>query len=234
METLVKAAVKELSALLDEATAAQRRPAAAAVAPMKDGEGREVTSLEERQHFNKDITNQFASLMEVWAKGAVEKILMMLKVSVCEAEDSPATEQRAGLGPKTKRTRTKAGQVAGPKRTDAATGETNSASHSETEAMLTEPISELASDVSGENTPTATSKIKKKKTTGPFKCPACDKSFALKCLMDRHYLTHSKPHLCSECDMYGKDAFRACDPAVPNVSTLPKSPRSLTSLFLRP
>lgn len=60
--------------------------------------------------------NQFASLMEVWAKGAVEKILMMLKVSVCEAEDSPATEQRAGLGPKTKQTRTKAGQVAGPKK----------------------------------------------------------------------------------------------------------------------
>ncbi|XP_010741071.2 oocyte zinc finger protein XlCOF6 [Larimichthys crocea] len=240
METLVKAAVTELSALLDEATAAQRRPAPAAVAPMKDGEGREVTTLEERQHFNKDITNQFASLMEVWAKGAVEKILMMLKVSVCEAEDSPATEQRAGLGPKTKRTRTKAGQVAGPKKNstsrssrqkkkkidggletslrkksdhmynregqrtaataaDAATGETNSGSHFETEAMLTEPISELASDVSGENTSTATSKIKKKKTTGPFKCPACDKSFALKCLMDRHYLTHSKPHLCSEC-----------------------------------
>ncbi|TMS08396.1 Zinc finger protein 778 [Larimichthys crocea] len=236
METLVKAAVTELSALLDEATAAQRRPAPAAVAPMKDGEGREVTTLEERQHFNKDITNQFASLMEVWAKGAVDKILMMLKVSVCEAEDSPATEQRAGLGPKTKQDQDKSGasgraqkessrqkkkkidggletslrkksdhmynregQRTAATAADAATGETNSGSHSETEAMLTEPISELASDVSGENTSTTTSKIKKKKTTRPFKCPACDKSFALKCLMDRHYLTHSKPHLCSEC-----------------------------------
>lgn len=32
--------------------------------------------------------------MAVWAKGAVEKMLMILKVSMCEAEDVPAAEQR--------------------------------------------------------------------------------------------------------------------------------------------
>ena len=37
---------------------------------------------------------QFASLMAAWAKGAVEKMLMILKVSMCEAEDVPAAEQR--------------------------------------------------------------------------------------------------------------------------------------------
>lgn len=37
---------------------------------------------------------QFASLMAVWAKGAVEKMLMILKVSMCEAEDVRAAEQR--------------------------------------------------------------------------------------------------------------------------------------------
>lgn len=87
-----------------------------------------------------------------------------------------------------------------------ATHESNCRSPSEPEAMLTEPISELTSDVSREDViqedvdaSTATPKLKKRKTPGSFQCPSCDKSFALKCLMDRHYLTHSKPHLCSEC-----------------------------------
>lgn len=52
----MKAAVTELSALLDKAAAAQHRPAPAALAPVKGEEEREVTPLEERQHFNKDIT----------------------------------------------------------------------------------------------------------------------------------------------------------------------------------
>ncbi|XP_072228323.1 uncharacterized protein [Leuresthes tenuis] len=43
------------------------------------------------------------------------------------------------------------------------------------------------------------SKMKKKAAAGSFKCPSCEKTFALKCLMDRHFLIHSKPHLCSEC-----------------------------------
>ncbi|KAG8010880.1 Zinc finger protein 16 [Nibea albiflora] len=210
METLAKAAVTELSALLEKATTTQHRPAPPAAAPMKDEEEREVTPQEERERLNKNITNQFASLMDAWAKGAVEKILMMLKMSVCEAEDGPAASRGLSWVPRSSRQkkkkidggletslRKKKDQMSN--RADAATGETNSGSHSETEAMLTEPISELASDVSGENTSTATSENKKKKTTGPFKCPACDKSFSLKCWMDRHYLTHSKPHLCSEC-----------------------------------
>ncbi|XP_044030447.1 zinc finger protein 235-like isoform X2 [Siniperca chuatsi] len=188
--------------------------------------------------------------MEARTKDAVEKILMMLKVSMCEAEDGPAAEQRTGLNDKTKQTsmKPKAGRVAGPKTqstsrsshqrrkkiegglepairqendqeeqhteeptaaaadsesvikpADAATRESTSGSPSEPEAVLTEPTSELASDVQEDtDTSTTTSKIKKK-STGPFKCLSCDKSFAQKCLMDRHHLTHSKPHLCSEC-----------------------------------
>lgn len=56
--------------------------------------------------------------MEAWAKGAVEKLLMMLKVSMCEAEDGPAAGQRAGLNDKTRQTsvKSKAGRGAGRKK----------------------------------------------------------------------------------------------------------------------
>lgn len=56
--------------------------------------------------------------METWAKGAVEKIVMMLKASMCEAEDGPAAAQRAGLNEKKKQTsvKLKAGRVAGPEK----------------------------------------------------------------------------------------------------------------------
>ncbi|XP_031133444.2 oocyte zinc finger protein XlCOF6-like isoform X2 [Sander lucioperca] len=246
METVVDAAVTELSRLLANVNvmAAQQRAAATPEPAMKsEEEESEVTPPEEKHLRNKAITKQFASLMESWTKGAVEKILKMLKVSMCEAEDGPAAEQRAGLNNKTRQTsmKPKAGQVAGPKkpqpesasrsscqkrkkmeggpepaitkendhiyhRADAATRERNSGSPSEPEAMLTEATSELASDVSAEDgahdhtdTSTTTSKVNKKKTAGLLKCPSCDKSFALKCMMDRHYLTHSKPHLCPEC-----------------------------------
>lgn len=77
---------------------------------------------------------------------------------------------------------------------------TENNSGSEPEVIPLEPSSELDSslkaDVVQEKTQ-ATSNTSKKKTT--FKCPSCDKSFTRKCMMERHYLTHSKPHLCSEC-----------------------------------
>lgn len=43
------------------------------------------------------VQSQFAAFLETWTKGAVEKISMILKVSTCEVEGSPAAEQRAGL-----------------------------------------------------------------------------------------------------------------------------------------
>ncbi|KAM9338389.1 uncharacterized protein ABDE67_017947 [Symphorus nematophorus] len=246
METVVTAAVTELSSLLERssanvnAMAAQRqqhRSAAASNTSVKhEEEESEVTPAEDRQRLNEAMTKQFASLMETWAKDAVEKLLMMLKVSMCEAEDGPAAEQRAELRDEMKQTNTKpkarrvaksvstssrqkrkkiegAVELATTKENDHVYYQANAAAHksisgspSEAEAVLTEPISELASDVSeedviqeGADTSTSTSKMKMKKTTGPFKCPSCDKSFALKCMMDRHYLTHSRPHLCSEC-----------------------------------
>ncbi|XP_070707259.1 zinc finger protein 354A-like [Pempheris klunzingeri] len=255
METLVEAAVTELSRLLEkcsaDAMAAEQRSAPG----LKDEEEEsEVTPPEERQQFNKAVTIHFASLMETWAKGAVGKLLTVLKVSMCEAEDGPAAEQRAELNDEINHTsmKLKAGRVAGPKkqstsrgsrqkrkktegrlepairkeddhvyyreeqRTEepttaadsqpaikpagAGTRESCSGTPCEPDAVLTGPASDVSEEdaVQEDTASSATSKIKKK-TTGPFKCSSCDKSFALKCLLDRHYLTHSKPHLCSEC-----------------------------------
>ncbi|XP_029299867.1 oocyte zinc finger protein XlCOF6-like [Cottoperca gobio] len=239
MDTVVGEAVTELGRLLDKCSgnvvSAQHTSSPAEVTATKsEEEEREVTTAEGRRLFNGAITNQFASFMEAWTKGALAKILMMLKVSMCEAEDGPAAEQRAGLSETTQTSmELRAGRVAGPKkqsasrssrqkrktieegsapdittdtdhiyhRADAATQESNRGSPSEPGAP-----SELVSEVNEEDgiqedtgPSTATPKMKKKKSTGPLKCPSCDKSFALKCMMDRHYLTHSKPHLCSEC-----------------------------------
>ncbi|KAK9532813.1 hypothetical protein VZT92_010180 [Zoarces viviparus] len=258
METEVHAAVTELSRLLDECSssanvvmAAQQRAAPATVSDVK----REENESGVTHPFNKAITDQFASLMETWTKGAVQKILTVLKVSMCEAEDGPAAEQRAGPIGETKQpsTRPKAGRVAGPKSESASTSsrqkrkkteegskpapkkqndhiyhreeqqtEEPTAAAADSESVITPAdaatcesnsgppsvpdASEPASDVSEEDgvqedtgTSTGTAKIKKKKNTGPLKCPSCDKTFALKCMLDRHYLTHTKPHLCSEC-----------------------------------
>ncbi|KAM8744393.1 uncharacterized protein AB9X84_018374 [Acanthopagrus schlegelii] len=187
MDTVVKAAVTELGTLLDKcsanAMAARQRSAPAPVTP------------EGRLQFHEAITTQFASLMEAWAKGAVEKMLMILKVSMCEAEDAPAAGRKQELH--TEEPAAAAGAadlriIIIP--ADAATRETNSGSPELASDVIEDDVVQEDADALS-----TTSKIKKKKTAGPFKCPSCDKSFALKCLMDRHYLTHSKPHLCSEC-----------------------------------
>ncbi|XP_069559807.1 oocyte zinc finger protein XlCOF6-like [Brachyistius frenatus] len=209
MDALVEAAVTELGRLLEES---------------------EPTPPEDRRPFNKRITDQFASLMEAWAKGAADKISLMLKVSMCAADG----EQRVELSDAS----LKAGQTSSPGKksavrisrrrrkriqvgfqpmmrkkehvyrralvlvsADAASHEgSNSGPPSEPEASSTEPT---ASDVGEKEVAREdadpSSETAKRKTTGPFKCPSCDKMFSLKCLMDRHRLTHSKPHLCSEC-----------------------------------
>ncbi|KAM7369328.1 hypothetical protein PAMP_013603 [Pampus punctatissimus] len=201
MEALRAAALSELRRLLDECSAnevsAQRRSAPA----VKSEE-------EERPRFNGAVMSHFAAFMETWTKGAVEKISMILKVSTCEAEGSRAAEQRTELVDKKKQesVKRKAGR---PKKPDVATHEeSNSGSPSEpdkrdSQAATAEPASHInEEDVVQEDKDSpsaAASRIKQKKTTGPIKCPSCDKTFALKCLMERHYLTHTKPHLCSEC-----------------------------------
>ncbi|GLD56721.1 zinc finger protein 436-like protein, partial [Lates japonicus] len=121
METLVDAAVSELGRLLEEhwaesvmatAAAQQRSAPAAETAVKSEEEEREVTQS------NKAITNKFASLMEAWTKVAVEKISMMLKVSMSEAEDGLAVEQRVESNDKTKQTSMKprAGRRVRPKK----------------------------------------------------------------------------------------------------------------------
>ncbi|KAK1884118.1 Zinc finger protein 16, partial [Dissostichus eleginoides] len=269
MDTMVEEAVAELGRLL----AAQQCPSPATVCAVKsEEEEREVTPPGERHLCDNTITNQFASLMEARTRAAVEKILTLLKVSLCEA-----AEQRAGRKDENKqKKKRKAGQVAAPKKPDSDTHESNSGTPSEpgaasepevmeqevteqevTEQAVTEPevmeqevteqevteqevteqevteqevteqeMTEQAvtepevteqevteqkvtepevtepevteHDVVQEDTGPSTIKPTKK-STGPFKCPSCDKQFRLKCWMDRHYRTHSKPHLCSEC-----------------------------------
>ncbi|XP_023138085.2 oocyte zinc finger protein XlCOF6-like [Amphiprion ocellaris] len=259
METVAEAAVAELRRLLEEssAAAARQHSAAATAAEVKrEEEGSEVVLPEDRRHFNEHLTNQFASLMKTWTRGAVEKISLMLKMSTCEAEDVPAAEQTAGLDGEMEQTRTnpEREQITEPTKKSAArrsrqrrkkiqrgfqpaagktddhiycreeqqtekptaaadsesvTEPADAASYeeknSEPEAVLTEPTPDSASNIDEDtvqedtNLASTPSKIKKKATAGLFKCPSCEKTFALKCLMDRHFLTHSRPHLCSEC-----------------------------------
>ncbi|KAL7376288.1 hypothetical protein ABVT39_004639 [Epinephelus coioides] len=152
METVVEAAVTELGRLLEKRSAnvmaAQQRSAPLTTSEEEEEEEEsEVTPQCERHLFNKAITNQFASLMQALTKSAVDKVLMMLKVSLCEAEDGSAAEgeQRAGLNNKVAQTNMNpaAGQVAEAKQPVASTHESNSGSLSDAEALTTE----LASSV---------------------------------------------------------------------------------------
>ncbi|XP_029372472.1 oocyte zinc finger protein XlCOF6-like [Echeneis naucrates] len=234
LKGLLEAALAELGALLDRYWAD-----GSAAAKTED---RGVCPPEQR-HFSTTITNQFALLMKGWTKGAVEKILMILKASMCEAQDGPTAEQRVGLNNKTKQTgqgptagrgarprkqstkrkkkieavpeitkdghlyfeedqRTKeiTAAAAESERADVATHrQDNSGALSEPEVLLTTASDVSMKDVIQEGVASTATSDTKKKNMMPFKCPSCDKAFALKCLMDRHYLTHSKPHLCSEC-----------------------------------
>ncbi|KAM4528509.1 uncharacterized protein PAE49_000372 isoform 2-T2 [Odontesthes bonariensis] len=94
---------------------------------------------------------------------------------------------------------------------DAATWEeTNSGSVSALKVVPSVPGPEPASNLlegdivpedssSSDTSPKIKTKAAAAAAAGSFKCPSCEKTFARKCLMDRHFLIHSKPHLCSEC-----------------------------------
>ncbi|XP_041826717.1 oocyte zinc finger protein XlCOF6-like isoform X3 [Melanotaenia boesemani] len=259
MKALVEAAVAELGRLLNEcsanAVAAQHRSAAALMTVSKSLViMKEVTPPQEEQQFLKDITRQFASLMEACTRNVVEKILLMMKVSMCEL---PPAEQRARPNDEIQQTSTspKATQISEPSkkstarkchqkrrkihevsppamikendhiycREQQAEDPTAEAADSESE---TEPADAASFEESGcgpqtpqtvspepacqepdvkegdavlEDTASKVKKKRKKKTVGSLKCPSCDKLFTKKCLMERHYLVHTKPHLCSEC-----------------------------------
>ncbi|XP_074545772.1 uncharacterized protein LOC141805006 isoform X2 [Halichoeres trimaculatus] len=228
MESVVEATVTELRRLLDlcsAKTTSATDPSHPAL-QMKtttvghEKQERQVISPEDRPQLCHELTDQFANLMAAWTKEAAEKILTIFKVSLCEAEDSAVLNDQTQQSVKPKAA--KAGPVADAKkrlstychmikerpayesdhsyhRVDASS---ENDSGSKPEVIPPEPNSELESslkvDVVQGETQTSSNSYKKK-TAEPFKCPSCDKLFTRKCMMERHYLTHSKPHLCAKC-----------------------------------
>ncbi|XP_029921998.1 oocyte zinc finger protein XlCOF6-like [Myripristis murdjan] len=244
MEALVQAAVTELRRLLDEcsAMAVQRCshvPCVKSEEEEEEEEEGEVTLQEGTQQFNKAMTSKFASLMETWTKGAVEKMSLMLKASMAEGKPGAAAEKVGELKdkPTQKRVKAKAGRADGSKKQSPVNGSSrrrkkieelrapvrrkikvniaNVAGQEEDKsgsrpspdkevppATHEESVSELSEeDVAQDTTSTTvtTKTNKRKATVNPIKCPSCEKTFAQKCFFDRHFLCHSKPHLCSQC-----------------------------------
>ncbi|XP_029940580.1 zinc finger protein 883-like isoform X2 [Salarias fasciatus] len=174
VRTLVGAAVAELGRLLEQ------RSANAA----NEDEEKQGAKAALCRSINAHI-KQFESFLEEWSRNTVEKISLMFKVFVCEAEDEDAPAARTHLG----------APILKPQE------ETDGVSHEERRSEPGLPFPETPSGV-GEvkllreaPPPSATTATKKK----PIKCPSCEKTFPLKCLMERHHLSHSKPHHCSEC-----------------------------------
>ncbi|XP_028273868.1 oocyte zinc finger protein XlCOF6-like isoform X2 [Parambassis ranga] len=203
MEILVEAAVTEFSRLLDGCLANDAQVSAAApVTDVKsEEERRQASPPVDGRKFSEDIKKQLASLLETLTKSAVSKITKMLKESL---EDVPAAEQSAGLPVKTEpaNINPEAWKISKPRTSAVSCDESSVGSPAAPEAVLTpEPgfdVSEGAAQKDSEPS-NATLKIRKKKSAGPFKCPSCDKTFPVKCRLDRHQRTHSKPHICSEC-----------------------------------
>ncbi|KAI4816657.1 hypothetical protein KUCAC02_008973 [Chaenocephalus aceratus] len=169
-------------------------------------EEREVTPPGGRHMCDNTITNQFASLMEARTRAAVEKILTLLKVSLCEA-----AEQRAERKDEKKQKNTRSGKQ-GKWLHPKSQIQTHMRVTLGPRLNLEQPQSWRARGNRARGNRAGDNGARRragryrpfnyqthKKSTGPFKCPSCDKQFRLKCWMDRHYLTHSKPHLCSEC-----------------------------------
>ncbi|KAM3874395.1 uncharacterized protein ACN63O_001370 [Diretmus argenteus] len=254
MEALVEATVTEMRRLLDESSAVAMQRCSALTSHVtfvkNEEQDNDVTLVEGTRQFNTAMMSKFAALMETWTKGAVEKMSMMLKVSMAEDDPGPAAKKRARLKDKTtlKSAKTKARRVDGPKKQSPIRGscqekkkteeglqpvsrtrnananakgavatqkkgnteeDTNTGiqplpDKQDPQVSCTDTVSELSEEDVVQDTdsssPTIPVKIKKKKASpGPIKCPSCEKTFAQKCWFDRHYLSHSKPHLCSQC-----------------------------------
>ncbi|XP_060934215.1 endothelial zinc finger protein induced by tumor necrosis factor alpha-like [Limanda limanda] len=222
VEALLRGAVTELRRLMEEedradgrSVAAQQRSSPAAVKREEEVEVEEVSPL--RQKLNGDTTTQFAALMETWTKAAVEKILTILKVSMCETEEEAEPSDQSTKPPErsaARRKKMEGGREPGIRKKNkrvnhkASHEERICGSEFEPDDLLTdlrsEPVPDSApeptSDVREDFTDASTSQItQRKKTTGSVECPSCPKTFALKCLMERHRRSHSKPHLCSHC-----------------------------------
>ncbi|RVE65510.1 hypothetical protein OJAV_G00117380 [Oryzias javanicus] len=181
MDSLSGAAVAELGRLLKQSSADVWFGPAVDPVLVAGSEGER-----DRQQLVQRITDWFASFMEAWTKDAVENILKMLKSSECQV--SPA-EQSEGLNIRTKPRSKAVKESVASRRTAAVSVQTFSA------ADTALPDSGEGGGVPEDSESTS----QQQKAAGRFQCPSCDKTFALKCLMNRHFLIHSRPHLCSQC-----------------------------------
>ncbi|XP_030004498.1 oocyte zinc finger protein XlCOF6-like isoform X3 [Sphaeramia orbicularis] len=266
LRTVAEAAVAELGSLLDRCSV----NIMAALGPSAAGSRTSVETEKEKRQFNKVLTSQFASLMETWTKTAVEKILTIFQVTVCEANGESAekkrgvklkdaTETKKKSPAKTKETpnikkihepgatgregdrqekkrsvklkdatETKKKSPARTKETQNIkkiheTRATGRECHRQASEQRTpcdapdDPEEAMSTDGTDEDSPPSVQSefgllspdtdddedFNKPKTrrrpSEPMQCPSCPKTFRRKCLLERHYLCHSKPHLCSDC-----------------------------------
>ncbi|XP_029986232.1 zinc finger and SCAN domain-containing protein 2-like, partial [Sphaeramia orbicularis] len=198
----------------------------AARGPSAAGSRTNVETEEEKRQFNKLLASQFVSLMETWTKTAVEKILTIFQVSVCEANGESAEKKRsvklkdATETKKKSPARTKETQNIKKIHETRATGRECHRQASEQRTPCDapdDPEEAMSTDGTDEDSPPSVQSefgllspdtdddedFNKRKTrrrpSEPMQCPSCPKTFRRKCLLERHYLCHSKPHLCSDC-----------------------------------
>ncbi|XP_030004499.1 oocyte zinc finger protein XlCOF6-like isoform X4 [Sphaeramia orbicularis] len=200
LRTVAEAAVAELGSLLDRCSV----NIMAALGPSAAGSRTSVETEKEKRQFNKVLTSQFASLMETWTKTAVEKILTIFQVTVCEANGESAEKKR---GVKLKdATETKKKSPAKTKETPnikkihepGATGREGDRQDEVSPPSVQSDPEPVSPDTDDDDVDSCEPKMRWRPSE-PMQCPSCPKTFRRKCLLERHYLCHSKPHLCSDC-----------------------------------
>uniref|UniRef100_A0A8C7N9Y4 C2H2-type domain-containing protein n=1 Tax=Oncorhynchus kisutch TaxID=8019 RepID=A0A8C7N9Y4_ONCKI len=211
MDIFVESAVREVSRLLDECF----------VAVMENEENsllkREMTRV------NKTNTRKFASFMEVLSKTSIEKIALLTYVVESEVRVVEKIALNRPLRLAGGRTEEK------PQRSEYVTYFANGGyvpstiegAHSDSEGSVSEsnhhddqpdfvPLSSPASDEDllpqfhpqdefdlEPQSMFATDQDKRDRQ--PFSCSHCGKDFKMRCLLNKHFRTHSKPYSCLQC-----------------------------------
>ncbi|KAJ3605495.1 hypothetical protein NHX12_027541, partial [Muraenolepis orangiensis] len=199
MEGLVEAAVSEVRRLLlvlDERRCSSPPAArgATVVVVVKEGAD-DVTEGEATRLVHPLTTSKFASLMATWTREAAEKIAAMLRTSL--GGDGPLGRTTTPRRARTKKEECSKNKLQTVRR--AARPRRNHNAGSLLEDKTDKEVAQAKDEVIPEDDITAPPlPLSPDSVTRP-PCPACEKTFTLKCWLDRHFLTHSKPHLCPQC-----------------------------------